>query len=324
LATGLRGHARAEAVPAGADKVGRLKCTFHDRAPSAFFSRAAANTWGWGLRQGLNAENTDGQGELRAASGDGIGIMRPGILDELKDLLTGHWRPITVIGLIILALVLMFVTGLTPAGLADTLRENRQEWQIWVAAHPLLAALAYAVFYMLAVSISLPGALWFTIGAGFLLGAGPAIPVSLIGVTVGATNIFLIARYLAGDTFHERFDGRVARFAAGFRRDELTYVILLRMTPTPFFVVNIAAALLGARLRTYVVGTLIGALPATVLYANLGAGLGDLIDAGARPGWDDLARPAFLIVLVMALLLALVPLAHRAWRQRAGLSDKSP
>ena len=221
-----------------------------------------------------------------------------------------------VAGLLLAVLVLLIRSGLTPQGLLEQLRENREVWQSWIVEHPLLAAAGYTLFYVLAVSVSLPGALWFTIGAGYLLGATMAVPVSLIGVTLGAMNIFLVARYLAGERFHERFDGRVARFAAGFRRDDLTYVILLRMTPTPFFVVNVAAALLGARLKNYVVGTFIGALPATILYANLGAGLGDLIDAGVQPGWADLTRPSFLAVLAMAVFFAFVPLIHRAWRRR--------
>jgi uncharacterized membrane protein YdjX (TVP38/TMEM64 family) len=248
----------------------------------------------------------------------------PGFFQGLANHTRANWRPVLVTVLLLLALCLLLVLDLTPAGLADLLRENRAQWQEWVTAHPLLSAFAYTVFYIFAVSISLPGALWFTIGAGFLLGAAAGIPVSLAGVTIGAMNIFLIARYLAGERFHDRFEGRIGRFAAGFRRDELSYVILLRMTPTPFFVINIAAALLGTRLRNYVVGTFIGAVPSTVLYANLGAGLGDMVDAGVRPDWSDLARPSFLVVMVMALVLALVPLVHRAWRQRAGLSDKSP
>lgn len=249
--------------------------------------------------------------------------MPPSMYSRARQWLTDRWRPILVILLLLAALASLFAAGLTPAGLADTLRENRADWSAWIAEHPWLAALAYTLFYVAAVSVSLPGALWFTIGAGFLLGATIGIPVSLVGVTLGATNIFLIARYVAGTEFHARFDGRIGRFAAGFRRDDLSYTILLRMIPVPFFLVNIAAALLGARLRSYMAGTLIGAIPATVLYAHLGAGLGELVDAGVQPGWADLTRPSFLIAAAFALLLASVPVVHRAWRKRAGLPGKS-
>ncbi|MDM7984580.1 MAG: VTT domain-containing protein [Maricaulis sp.] len=216
--------------------------------------------------------------------------------------------------LILVLLALAFINGVTPQGLAQLLQDNREALNNWVSDHPLFAAFAYAIFYMVMVSVSLPGALWFTIGAGYLLGAGTAIPVSLFGVTVGATNIFLVARYVAGERFHERFEGRIGRFADGFRRNDFTYMILLRMTPTPFFVINVAAALLGARLKSYVVGTLIGAIAPTILYANLGAGLGELVDAGLSPGWSDLLRPSFLVVVFMALVLAIFPFLRQRWQ----------
>jgi len=236
-----------------------------------------------------------------------------------------RWRPLVVAAILIVLVGLALANGLTPQGFVEILRENREVWRAWIAGHLLLAALAYTVFYAAAVTISLPGALWFTIGAGYLLGAWVAIPVSLVGVTLGATNIFLIARYIAGGRFHERFDGRIARFAAGFQRNDFAYMILLRITPVPFFLVNIAAALLGARLRAYVLGTLVGAIAPTVLYANLGAGLGELVSAGVRPGLEDLLRPQFLAVLGVALLFAFVPLLHRRWRASASIkADKSP
>ena len=236
---------------------------------------------------------------------------------RFQAFLAEHWRQLFMVALIASVLIAALMAGLTPQGLADLLRENRQSWGGWIADHPLLAALAYTLFYILAVTISLPGALWFTIGAGYLLGAVWAIPVSLIGVTVGATNIFLIARYVAGERFHHRFDGRIGKFAAGFRRNDFSYIIFLRMVPVPFFLVNVAAALLGARLRQYALGTLIGTVPATLLYINLGAGLGELLDAGVTPGWSDLQRPSFLIVLAMSVLLAFVPLLRRHWRNKS-------
>ncbi len=242
--------------------------------------------------------------------------------DEILRRLRDHWRTALLLGLLVLAIGLAVISGLTPQGVLIFIEDNSEALRHWIQAHPWLAALAYALFYTLAVTISLPGALWFTIGAGYLLGAWMAIPVSLIGVTLGASNIFLIARYIAGEGFHARFRGRIARFAEGFRRDDFTYMILLRITPVPFFLVNVAAALLGARLKSYVAGTFIGAIAPTVLYANLGAGLGELVMAGVRPGLADILRPQFLIVLGMALLFAFTPLLHRRWARRPSINDR--
>jgi len=225
------------------------------------------------------------------------------------------------LGLILVLLVLLFAFGPSLGEVGAFVTENRAAWDEWSAAHPFLAALGFTIFYAVAVTVSLPGALWFTIAAGFLLGAGTGFFVSLIGATIGAVNIFLIARHVAGRRFAARFGSSVRRFARGFRRDAFTYVILLRMVPTPFFGVNVAAALLGVRLRDYALGTLIGAIAPTVLYANLGAVLDDLAAGGFRPTLGDLTRPEVVIAVLAGLVLAPMPLVYRAWMKRQASTE---
>ncbi|WP_339743280.1 VTT domain-containing protein [uncultured Maricaulis sp.] len=230
---------------------------------------------------------------------------------------TGRLRLRLVIGAVLLALMLAALAlGASPQGLPELVQASHARWAGWVSSHLLLAAAGYALFYMLAVTISLPGALWFTIGAGFLLGSTAAIPASLFGITFGAANAWLIMRYLAGPDLRQRFADRIARFASGFRRDEFTYVVLLRVLPLPFFLVNLAAALLGHRFLAYFAGTLLGSLPSVVLYANLGAGLGELVEAGVQPGLSDLTRPSFLIAIAMVVLMVGVAVLHRVWTRR--------
>ena len=92
--------------------------------------------------------------------------------------------------------------------------------------------------------------------------------------------------------------------------------MLLRVLPLPFFLVNLAAALLGHRFMPYFAGTLLGSLPSIILYANLGAGLGELVEAGVRPGLSDLTRPSFLVAVAMVVLMSAVAIGHRLWVHR--------
>lgn len=231
--------------------------------------------------------------------------------------MTGPIRLRLMIAAALLAAMLaVLALGGAPQALPGLVQESHARWAGWVASHLLLAAAGYAVFYMLAVTVSLPGALWFTIGAGFLLGSTAAIPVSLFGITVGAGNAWLIMRYLAGPALRQRFSDRIARFSAGLRRNEFAYVVLLRVLPLPFFLVNLAAALLGHRFWPYIAGTLLGSLPSVVLYANLGAGMGELVEAGVQPGLSDLTRPSFLIAIAMVVLMVGVAVLHRLWTRR--------
>ncbi len=60
------------------------------------------------------------------------------------------------------------------------------------------------------VALSLPGAVWLTLIAGFLFGTVAATVYVVVAATVGALGIFLIARYALADFFHEK-TGEIGR-----------------------------------------------------------------------------------------------------------------
>jgi hypothetical protein len=105
---------------------------------------------------------------------------------------------------------------------------------------------------------------------------------------LGATVIFLIAKTALGDTLAARAGPAVEKLRAGFREDALNYLLFLRLVPVfPFWLVNIAPALLGVPLGTYVLGTFFGIVPGTAAYTLVGAGLGSILEeARADPGYQ--------------------------------------
>ena len=67
---------------------------------------------------------------------------------------------------------------------------------------------------------------------------------------------------------------------AGFKTNAMSYLLFLRLVPAfPFWAVNLVAAILGVPLKTYVVGTFFGIIPATMAFASLGAGLDSVVAA---------------------------------------------
>ena len=73
------------------------------------------------------------------------------------------------------------------------------------------------------------------------------------------------------------------KMEAGFQENALSYLLVLRLIPLfPFFLVNIVPAFLGVKLRTYAIGTFIGIIPGSFVYATVGAGLGSIFDQNGR------------------------------------------
>ena len=91
--------------------------------------------------------------------------------------------------------------------------------------------------------------------------------------------IFLIARSALGEWLTRRAGPFAAKLAEGFRADAFSYLLFLRLVPFPFWLVNLAPALFGVRLSTFIAASAIGIIPATVTFAVFGAGLDSIIAA---------------------------------------------
>ena len=227
-------------------------------------------------------------------------------------------RRFVPLGVLILAGALFIVLGghryLTFAQLAD----NREWLGALVARGGAKAALAFILGYAGLVALSVPGAALFTIAGGFLFGPWLGALYAVIGATIGAVAVFLAARAgFAG--LIARAGPFVRRFEAGFRRDGLNYLLVLRLIPIfPFWLVNLVAGAVGLRLWVYVVATFIGMMPVSLIYASLGNGIGTLAAAGRPPDLAVLYRPSVLLPILGLAALALLPVVYKRWRTGEG------
>ncbi len=212
----------------------------------------------------------------------------------------------------------------------------RESFQSFIAQHIFLAVLAYIAIYAGAVAISVPGASILTVSGGLVFGwlAGGAAAVA--GASIGAVLLFLIARSAFGETLRAKAGPKIKGLVNGFQKDALSYLLFLRLVPAiPFFLVNIAAALLGVPLRTYVIGTVVGIIPATFAFASIGAGLdsvlvrskADQATCAAAKGmaacpleltFKSLITNEILIALSLLAVVALIPVVYKKWSHRNG------
>jgi uncharacterized membrane protein YdjX (TVP38/TMEM64 family) len=180
----------------------------------------------------------------------------------------------------------------------------------------LLAAAVYVLCYAAVVALSVPGAAIMTLAGGFLFGVPTGASLTVIGATLGATVLFLIARFAAGDFLRRRAGPFLARMTEGFRKDAFNYLLFLRLMPVfPFWAVNLAPALLGMPLVPFVLATALGIIPGTVIYTAFGAGLGGVFDAGGEFDLADVFSPTLIAASIGLGLLALLPVAVKRLRR---------
>lgn len=160
----------------------------------------------------------------------------------------------------------------------QALSDNRDMLVSFVDRHYLTALLLYFLFYTVSVAASFPGGLLMTLCGGFLFGWIVAGSVTVVAATLGATALFMIASTSLGEPLRAKAGPRLAKLEKGFQENALNYLLFLRLVPAfPFWLVNIAPAFLGVPLSTYVIGTFVGIIPGTFVFAFLGGGLDSII-----------------------------------------------
>ncbi|MEM7576344.1 MAG: VTT domain-containing protein, partial [Planctomycetota bacterium] len=143
--------------------------------------------------------------------------------------------------------------------------------------------------------------------AGFAFGVAWGVPAALLGFTGASFLGYAIARRVAGDRLAEATDAeprlaalRHALLQGSFVR-VLGMVTLLRLPPnSPFALTNLAFAGLKVPLPAFIVGTVLGMTPRTVVAVVLGASI-EQFDK------DNLGNnTALLIGLVVTVLVVVI------------------
>ena len=232
----------------------------------------------------------------------------------------GSFRRFGPLAAVALALALFFALGGPKHVTLEALAANRAALTRIAAEHPLLAPLGLAAIYALLVAISFPGASLLTIFAGFMFGTLVGGAAIVVGATLGATAIFLVARTAFGDALTRRAGPFLGKLRAGFEANAASYMLVLRLTPVfPFWLVNIAPALFNVPLRTFVITTFIGIIPGTFVFASVGAGAGTVLDAGRTLDLSGvLLKPEILAPIAGLILLSLIPIVLKRRSGRHG------
>ena len=223
----------------------------------------------------------------------------------------------------------------------ETLARHRAAIDGFVAEHFSMAVAVFVALEVAVIGLSIPGAVILTVAAGIVFGWWVAAVAVVVGATLGATLIFLVARTACGSNAARRAGPRFSRIAGGLRAHAFSYLLFLRLMPVfPFWLVNLAPAVLGVGLRTFVGATLIGIIPGTVAFTLVGAGLDSVLKpqgaayrhclaVGGRDchlgfHMQAILTPQVVAALAALGLLALIPILVRHWRPRlTGSESKS-
>lgn len=194
----------------------------------------------------------------------------------------------------------------------ETLKLHRQFLVEWTSQHYILAVLSYIFIYIIAVTISIPGAVFLTLAGGFLFGLILGTIYVVLSATIGATLLYLAVNTAIGEWLEKRASHWVKKMKQGFKKNAFFYLLTLRFMPIfPYWLVNIVSALLNVPLRIFISATFIGIIPGSIVYVSVGNGLGHIFDSGEKPNLGLIFNPSILLPLIGLAILSLIPVVYK-------------
>ena len=215
-------------------------------------------------------------------------------------------KKIIIVTLLACAIAAFFLFDLGRFLTLESLKANRDALLAYYGAHKLVFIISFILVYTAQTALSLPGAAILTLAAGAIFGALPGTVWVNIAATSGAVLAFLLARTLLRDWVVHTFGNKMESLDKGLRESALSYLLFLRLVPLfPFFLVNLACGITGLPMRTYVLGTMVGILPGSFVYANAGSSIASINTLG------EVASPRVLLSFALLGAFALIPAVYK-------------
>jgi len=194
----------------------------------------------------------------------------------------------------------------------QTLKGNRDVLLMYTKNHYWFIFSLAALIYTISVALSIPVATLLSLATGFLFGRWIGMVVITISATLGAALVFLATRYVFAEAAQRRLGPMAKKMISGFHENDFHYLLFLRLVPLfPFWLVNLAPAFTPIKIRTYLLATVLGIMPAAFVFANFGESLGR-IDTS-----DQLLSSQTVGALVLLGIFALFPILIKKYRSRS-------
>jgi len=149
---------------------------------------------------------------------------------------------------------------------------NIQKWKDWIDSYGIAAL---AVFFVASVSVVAMGLPRYFICAvaGMLFGFLQGVSMALASTVLGAYCTYAFAHW-GGRHWAERQIARYKMLQSLSRRPGIGGVFLIRQLPVPGLVPNLFMGVIAVPQKTFLIGTLLGYIPSTIIVTLIGSGIG--------------------------------------------------
>ena len=168
----------------------------------------------------------------------------------------------------------------------------------------------FSILWVFAAGFGSPLALF----AGFIFGKWFGLLFTVIGLSIGATLLYIFANYFLKEMIRDRFLNRFQKLEEKFQKSEFLYLLVYRFIGgIPFQIQNVLPCIFNVKVYNYFWSTFLGMIPSLFIINSIGSGLEEIIDQNLNaPSVIDLiTSPSIYIPLIAFFCLLIITIFFR-------------
>ena len=156
--------------------------------------------------------------------------------------------------------------------------------------------------------------------AGFIFGKILGSLIVVIGLSVGATLLYLFANFFLKELIRDKFFKKFKNLEEKFKNSEFIYLLIYRFIGgIPFAISNILPCIFNVKVANFFWATLIGILPQLFLICSIGSGLEKIIDQNLEaPSIIDLvtSKEIYVPLLIFFSLVVMTVFLRKSFYKK--------
>ncbi|MDC3056933.1 VTT domain-containing protein, partial [Candidatus Pelagibacter sp.] len=143
---------------------------------------------------------------------------------------------------------------------------------------------------------------------GFIFGKWVGTLVVVLGLSIGATFLYIFGNYFLKQIVREKFLNRFQNLENKFRNSEFMYLLIYRFVGgVPWQLSCILPTIFDVKTSNFFLATLIGIIPQIFLAVSIGSGLEKVIDQNTEiPSFTDIIFLSDIYIPILAFICLVI------------------
>ena len=184
----------------------------------------------------------------------------------------------------------------------DFIKENRIFFLELKNSNLILVSIIFLIFTILWVFPFLGFGSPIALLGGFIFGKWIGTIVVILGLSFGATFLYIFGNYFLKDIIRERFSKKFENLQVKFKDSEFLYLLVYRLIGgIPWQLSCLLPTIFNVKISNFYFATLIGIIPTVFLMVSIGNGLEKVIDQNSEiPSITDIIYSPDIYIPLLA------------------------